>query len=96
MTPGELLGQRISFSNALVNTAGRNGPIENIHAGSSRGYPLDHRRVTSAEERGLMRFASQRLALGMTICLKLGMEKPRRTWSEQVLPRVWQGASRRH
>jgi hypothetical protein len=69
-----------------VNTAWRNGPIENIHAGSSRGYPLDHRRVTSAEERGLMRFASERLALGMTICLKLGMERPRRTWSEQVLP----------
>jgi hypothetical protein len=58
------------LANALVNTAWRNGPIEDIHAGGSRGYPLDQRRVTPAEER----------------CLQLAMEQPRRPWSEQVLP----------
>jgi hypothetical protein len=31
------------FANALVNTAWRNGPVEDIHAGDFRGYPLDHR-----------------------------------------------------
>ena len=74
------------LANALVNTAWRNGPIEDIHAGGSRGYPLDQRRVTPAEERELMGFMSERLALGMTVCLQLAMEQPRRPWSEQVLP----------
>ena len=38
------------LANALVNSAWRNGPVENIHAGGFRGYPLDQRRVTLAEE----------------------------------------------
>jgi hypothetical protein len=33
-----------------------------------------------------MAFASERLAPGMTICLQLAAEQPRRPWSEQVLP----------
>ena len=33
-----------------------------------------------------MGFTSERLALGMTVCLQLAMEQPRRPWSEQVLP----------
>jgi hypothetical protein len=48
------------FANALVNVAWRNGPVENIHAGDLRGYPLDHRRVTVAEEHTLMAFAAGR------------------------------------
>ena len=74
------------LANALVNTAWRNGPVENVHAGGYRGYPLDQRRVTPTEERELMTFASGRLALGMTVCLLLAMERPQRPWSEQVLP----------
>jgi hypothetical protein len=74
------------LSNALVNSAWRNGPVEDIHAGESEGYPLDRRRITPAEERTLMAFASERLALGMTICLRLEMERPRRAWRDQVLP----------
>jgi hypothetical protein len=74
------------FANALINTAWRNGPVESIHAGEFRGYPLDQRRVTPAEERALMAFVSERLALGMTVCLQLALEQPRRAWSEQVLP----------
>lgn len=74
------------FSNALVNVAWRNGPIENVHAGRAHEYPLDQRRVTPAEERELMRFASEGMAKGMTVCLQLAMERPRRPWAEQVLP----------
>lgn len=74
------------FANALANTAWRNGPVESIHAGDFRGYPVDQRRVTPAEERELMGFVSERLALGMTVCLQFAMEQPRRPWSAQVLP----------
>lgn len=74
------------FANALLNTAWRNGPIESIHGGSFRGYPMDQRRMTPAEERDLMAFTSERLALGMTVCLSFAREEPRRPWAEQVLP----------
>jgi hypothetical protein len=74
------------FANALANVAWRNGPVESVHAGVARGYPLSHRRVTPAEEPALMRFASDGLALGMTVCLQLAREQPRRSWPEQVLP----------
>lgn len=74
------------FANALVNVAWRNGPVEPIHAGACRGCPLDQRRVTPAEEQRLTAFASERLALGMTVCLQLATEQPRRSWPEQVLP----------
>ena len=56
------------------------------NAGGYRGYPLDRRRVTPVEERELMGFVSERLALGMTVCLQLAGEHARRPWSEQVLP----------
>lgn len=84
-TDSERFPSRI-FANALINTAWRNGPVESIHAGEFRGYPLGQRRATPAEERELMDFVSERLALGMTICLQLALEQPRRPWSEQVLP----------
>jgi len=74
------------FANASVNTAWRNGPVESIHAGRYRGYPLDQRRITAVEERELMDFASQRLALGMAICSRLVLEPQQRPWREQVLP----------
>lgn len=74
------------FSNALVNVAWRNGPAENIHAGKYGGFPIDQRRVTPAEESELMRFASDRMATGMTALLHFTSEGRKRTWSEQVLP----------
>lgn len=74
------------LSNALVNTAWRNGPVEDIHAGVFRGYPLEVRRMTPAEERSLMAFASERLAEGMDVCLRFDMERPPRGWVDQVLP----------
>ncbi len=74
------------FANALVNVAWRNGPVEDIHAGYFRGYPLAQRRVTRAEARELMHVASEGMALGMTVCLQFAMEQPKRSWPEQVLP----------
>ena len=74
------------FANALVNTAWRNGPVEDIHAGECRGLPLDRRRVTVAEERTLMGFAVDRLTTGMELCHALKQEGAARPWSEQVLP----------
>ena len=74
------------LANALVNTAWRNGPVEDIHAGGCHGFPLDQRRMTPAEERELMAFASERLAEGMSVCLRFALEQPPRPWPEQVLP----------
>jgi len=74
------------FANALLNMAWRNGPVENIHAGEFRGYPLDQRRMTPAEERELMAYTSGRLALGMAVCQQFATEQPGRPWPEQVLP----------
>jgi len=74
------------FANALLNMAWRNGPVESIHAGEFRGYPLDQRRMTPAEERELMAYTSGRLALGMAVCQQFAVEEPRRRWSERVLP----------
>lgn len=74
------------FSNALVNVAWRNGPAENIHAGKYGGFPIDQRRVTPGEEGELMRFATDRMATGMTALLHFASEGRNRTWSEQVLP----------
>jgi hypothetical protein len=74
------------LANALVNTAWRNGPVEDIHAGEPRGCPLDQRRMTPAEERELMAQASERLAEGMSVCLHLALQRPPRSWPEQVLP----------
>jgi hypothetical protein len=73
------------LSNALVNSAWRNGPIENVHAGEFRGYPLDLRRVSLAEERALMRSASERLAFGMTVCRNLA-RRDNEAWHVGVLP----------
>jgi hypothetical protein len=74
------------FANALVNTSWRNGPVEDIHAGDFRGYPLDYRRVTDREERALMGFAADRLFTGVEVCRGFARERPPRSWSEQVLP----------
>jgi len=74
------------FANALVNVAWRNGPAENVHAGKSWSHPLDQRRVTPVEERKIIRFASDRLAMGMDVCHRFMAEQPRRPWCEQVLP----------
>lgn len=78
--PGRVL------ANALVNNAWRNGPVEKIHAGGFRGYPLDRRRVTPDEERELMTSVSERLAQGTSVCLRFALEQPPRPWPEQVLP----------
>ena len=74
------------FSNALVNSAWRNGPVEKVHAGVSKAYPLDRRRISVAEERSLMGSAIDRLTVGMEIVRQLAEERPPRPWAEQVVP----------
>lgn len=74
------------FANALVNTAWRNGPVEDIHAGNIGGFPLDRRRVTAGEERTLLDFAVDRLTTGMEVVQKLALERSGRSWAEKVLP----------
>lgn len=74
------------FSNALTNSAWRNGPVEEIHAGVSKGYPPDKRRVTVAEERSLVGSAIDRFTVGMDVVGQLVGEKPSRPWAEQVVP----------
>lgn len=72
------------FANALINTAWRNGPVEDVHAGEGEEYPLDRRRVAPSEERRLMRFASEGLAFGMAVCRDLAADPDR--WAAKVLP----------
>jgi len=74
------------FSNALINSAWRNGPVEEIHSGVSQGYPLDKRRVTVAEERALVGHAIDRLTVGIEVVRQLVAERPPRPWADQVLP----------
>jgi hypothetical protein len=74
------------FANALVNVAWNQGPLEKTLAGDFRGYSLDKRRFTPAEERELMSFASEALSRGIAICRQFATEQPRRPWPEQVLP----------
>ena len=45
-----------------MNTAWRNGPVEDIHAGGFRGYPLDVRRISPGEERSLMESISNHVS----------------------------------
>ena len=42
--------------------------------------------MTPREERELLAFASERLAQGMSVCLRFSREQPPRPWVEQVLP----------
>jgi hypothetical protein len=74
------------LANAVVNTAWRNGPVEDLHAGSACGYPLDACHATLREERELMTFAAERFALGMSVCLSFAMDEAKRRWPDQVLP----------
>jgi len=74
------------LANAIVNTAWRNGPVEDLHAGAYRGYPLDRRRMTPAEERRVLDFAGRGLAVGMAVSRRLTEETAGRSWTEQVLP----------
>ena len=46
-----------AVSNTITNVAWRSGPIEHIHAGTSQGYALDHRRISLRDERAIIRKA---------------------------------------
>jgi hypothetical protein len=73
------------FASALVNTAWRNGPVENMHTGMCVDRPLDSRRIRVQEERSVLGFAIDRLAVGIDVCHELVREQSSRSWVEQVL-----------
>ena len=75
-----------ALANAFTNCAWRMGPVEDLHAGHFRGYPLDKQRIGITKERNLMTFASVALSDAMWICREFAMEQPRRSYAEQVLP----------
>ena len=85
------------FANTLLNIAWRNGPVESMHAGKSRGYLLDERRITREEEESLTAFSSERLGLGMELVEQLAQHRTGLSWPDQVLafglaqfaPRNW-------
>lgn len=74
------------LANALINCAWRMGPVEHLHAGHFRGYPLDKQRIGITKERNLMTFASVALSDALWICREFTMEEPHRSYAEQVLP----------
>lgn len=82
------------FANALLNHAWRNdSPLEQLHAGTFDGYPLDQRRMTRNEEQQLISFACERLACGLRVCRQLATVSPQRPWPDQVLPYALAGVS---
>lgn len=51
-----------AWANTIVNLSYRNGPIEDIHAGSGAAYSLSARRVTNNQEREILRFTCERVS----------------------------------
>ena len=51
-----------ALANFITLWAYRNGEIENVHAGSHKGYSLAHRRFTSRQEQTIMRKAASKLS----------------------------------
>lgn len=75
-----------TLANGLINACWRNGPVEDIHAGTCGTYPLLQRRATMREEQTLMRTTAERLAQGL-----YGFSLPEdntdlRSWPDRVLP----------
>jgi hypothetical protein len=57
-----------SLANAIISLAYRNGPIENIHAGSGTAYRVTHCRFTTSQTREVIRFASERISAIISAC----------------------------
>lgn len=51
-----------AWANTIVSLTYRNGPIEDIHAGSEAAYSLSSRRLTTKQEREILRFTSERVS----------------------------------
>lgn len=51
-----------AWANTIVSLTYRNGPIEDIHAGSEMVYSLSSRRVTTKQEREILRFTSEHVS----------------------------------
>jgi len=77
------------IANALTNYAFRNsGKIEDVHAGSYRGSPLDRRRISPQDERGVLRDVNGLMKHAMSACFMLSADRSGRSEVEQALPFV--------
>jgi hypothetical protein len=74
------------LANAMINYCWRNGPIENIHAGTDYSYPMTERRIAPSEERMLVRKAAAAFAQGMLALDCLMSSDNARNWPDSVLP----------
>lgn len=74
------------FANALMNMAWRYSPVERIHSGQPKGFPLDQRRATLDEENEILGYVAGRMTIGMAICRGMLSEQPSRSWEEQIVP----------
>jgi hypothetical protein len=51
-----------SLANTIISLSYRNGPVEDVHAGSEVAYRLTHRRFTNSQIRTVLRFSAERLS----------------------------------
>lgn len=74
------------FSNAAINMAWRNGPIEDMHAGKCQPISIEHSRISPSQDAEICSFASDRLAAAVQTVgtvTKFGLQEL--SW-RQVLP----------
>lgn len=72
------------FANYMIALWYRQGPIENVHAGRSRDFPLDRRRITATEERTIIAFAT---GLFRYVAATLSrLRSQRLEWAEAMMP----------
>jgi len=77
------------IANTLINYAFRcTTTIEDVHAGKDRGSPLDRRRISLKNERGILREVNARMKHAMSACFMLSADKSGRSKTEQALPFV--------
>lgn len=75
------------LSNAVINHCYRNNTIiEDIHAGKIIDLPVNQRRITSKEERLLIRQVSSRFAQAILAIYSLIRDEDGRSWEEKILP----------
>jgi len=74
------------LANAMIQYCWRNGPIEDVHAGTEYSYPMTERRIAPSEERLLVRETAAAFSQGMLALDCLMSSENTRDWSDTVLP----------
>jgi len=74
------------IANSLIDYAYCKGPVEQMHAGLQRGYPLDARRLTAPQESLVIRSVNGHLRKALRLWHRLAAQTPTRSREEQALP----------